>query len=90
MHRAEHKTLHHFIALLTQKPCYTELVQFHNHCLLTWKIFKMEIEHLKFVKRNPIKWILNLFSVEIVKNGDETTTKTSTVEVRLKIGLPGD
>lgn len=95
-----HNSLQHMATLWIQlkkalnqyRFFFTEFYSVMKLALSTLIKDSLNLERNWFVCKNPIQWIewWNLFSVEIVKNEDETTTKTSTVEVRLKNGLPGD
>lgn len=95
-----HNSLQHMATLWIQlrkstksiQIFFTEFYSVMKLALSTLIKDSLNLERNWFVCKNPIQWIewWNLFSVEIVKNEDETTTKTSTVEVRLKNGLPGD
>lgn len=95
-----HNSLQHMATLWIQlkkalnqyRFFFTEFYSVMKLALSTLIKDSLNLERIWFVCKNPIQWIewWNLFSVEIVKNEDETTTKTSTVEVRLKNGLPGD
>lgn len=89
-----HNSLQHMATLWIQlkkalnqyRFFFTEFYSVMKLALSTLIKDSLNLERIWFVCKNPIQWIewWNLFSVEIVKNEDETTTKTSTVEVRLK------